>query len=338
VNKPTRERYNSFDEFWPEFVERMRLDHEKKTSGAIIKLLHRQAGFIPTEGQVNQIYLQLRELPNSNVLDFSIFVAAQTRKLPSRIVTAVAERVWMKYHSVAEFPDTDHPTWVDVRDWMSARFARAFAEKQDLAYVARAIFANLLRLRERDFYASSLLLFAAQIGGRTRRKSDSGENEIETALAELLSKKQPSRKQAVLIARSVQSMRDTVDMAVDQRRQAMSKVESLQQEIFKLQSEIREKKDQLKEQSESIETLRTQLSVAQDELRTAQGQVTGTEEHWSVVSKQQLAGVVSKLRNEIEHETKEIILSLDRGTPNTDMALQRSRRIEKILEKSKSTL
>jgi hypothetical protein len=66
--------------------------------------------------------------------------------------------------------------------------------------------------------------------------------------------------------------------------------------------------------------------------------VTGTEEHWSVVSKQQLAGVVSKLRNEIEHETKEIILSLDRGTPNTDMALQRSRRIEKILEKSKSTL
>jgi len=335
VNKAVRGHYNSFDDFWPEFLAASNLAKEKKASGPVIKLLNRQSGFVPNEDQVRKLYQCIRELPNPESLEFSLLLTARTRRMPSRVVAALADHVFLSYKEVSAFPDIEAATWVDVREWIVARLSVAISEKQDVLAIGRAMFSSLLRLRDRDFYTNSLLLLSAQIEGK-QRKRDSEQNEIEAVLGELLTRHKLNRKQLALIGRASRAMRNAVDSATDQRRQAMARADALQQDIAKLQAELKEKKTEIDECCKMITTLKNGLSAAQEDLANAQGRVAGTEEHWSVIAKQQLAGAVSKLQDEIGHETREIVLCLDRATPNGDMALQRARRIEKILEKANS--
>jgi hypothetical protein len=337
VNKAAQGRYNGFDEFWPDFLAAISLAKSNKTTGAITKLLNRQAGFVPNEAQAKQVYQCIRELPNSDALQFALFVLARTKPLPSRVVSALGDQIWSDYKHVAAFPDIEQPTWVDVREWISGRISKAIAERQDVLRVGRSMFAFLLRMRERDFYPNALLLLADQIGGNKRKKGESAQNEIEVIVAELLARPKLNRKQVALIGRSGRTMRDVLEAAIAQRRQDTARLESHQQEMVRLQAQLKEKGIEVDERTEALTALRAQLSAAQEDVAAAQGRVAGTEEHWSVISKQQLAGTVSKLRGEIEHETKEIVLCLDRAAPNTDMALQRARRIEKILQKANST-
>lgn len=337
MNKAAQDHYNSFDDFWSSLLAAAEVAKQKKTAAPILKLLNRQAGFVPNEAQVKQMHQAIHELPHSDALQFSIFVLAKTRRLPSRVMSALADHIWIGYKEISEFPDIDHPTWVDVREWLTSRLSRVFSEKQDSFAVARSIFASLIPMRERDFYVNALLLFADILGERTNSKRLSEQNELEGVLAELLRKPKVSRGNVALVGRSGRVMREAVDAALDQRRQATAKSDLLQQEITRLHIELQHKTAEVKEQNEALAALKSRLAAAEKELEAAHGRVVGTEEHWNVVSKQQLAGVLSRLRGEIEHETKEILFSLDRTKPNTEMAIQRVRRIEKILQKADNT-
>jgi hypothetical protein len=337
VNKTHQDRYNSFDEFWPRFLAAIDLARSKKKFSHLLKILTRQAGFVLNEGQAQQMQERIRGVPNADGLEFSIVVLARTRHSPSRVVSALAEQTWPVYRQRAAFPDIEAPTWIDIRDWLKDRLSKATAEKEDTADVGRSIFASLLRVRDREFYLNALLLFADLLAGKGRKNAFSEQSELEAVFAELLARPKLNRRQVGLIGKSGRSMRDAVDLALDQRRQAISKTDTLQDEIARLRTEMQLKAEESEEQARALATLQANLTSAHQELAAAHGRIAGTEEHWNVVSKQQLAGVLSKLKREIEHEMKEILFSLDRALPNTEMAIQRVRRVQRILEKADGT-
>jgi hypothetical protein len=334
VNKASNGRYNTFEDFWPDFIVAMNVAREKKTPGPVSRLLTRQAGFVPSEDQVKRVYQQITELPNSDALEFSFFVRARAKRPASRIVTGLADLLWIKYRNIAGFPDIEHPTWVDIQEWIPTRVSRAISDKHDLMPVGRAIFASLLRYRDRDFYTGALLLFADQLAGATRKQSEPRQNEIETLLAELLVKPKLNRKQAAAIRLSGRAMQDEMQAAIDQRRQAVVRTEFLEREIENQKSVLQSKDQQLRDHAAAVESLKEGLAAANKELSATQGRVTGTEEHWAVVLKQKLSGLVAKLKSDIQHETQEIVLCLDRSSPNIAMALERARQIDKILEQA----
>jgi hypothetical protein len=101
VNKAAPERYNSFDEFWPGFLAAAEIAKSKKKTGQVLSLLNRQAGFVPNESQVTQLHQNLRELPNSETLQFAIFLQAKTRRSSSRVISALADRIWPGYKRLA---------------------------------------------------------------------------------------------------------------------------------------------------------------------------------------------------------------------------------------------
>jgi hypothetical protein len=82
------------------------------------------------------------------------------------------------------------------------------------------------------------------------------------------------------------------------------------------------------EMTRTIEQLRAEIAGERSK-------VLETEKHWRVILNQQLAGLAADLKSKLRHETQEIELCLNRSTPNTEMALQRIRRIEQILQEVK---
>jgi hypothetical protein len=255
----------------------MRVAGEKKAPGPVSRLLTRQAGFVPSEDQVKQVYQQITELPNSDALEFSFFVRARAKRPASRILTGLADLLWIKYRNIAGFPDIEHPTWVDIQEWIPTRVSRAISDKHDLMPVGRAIFATLLPFRDRDFYTGALLLFADQLAGATRKQSEPRQNEIETLLAELLVKPKPNRKQAAVISLSGRAMRDEMQAAIDQRRQAVVRTEFLEREIQNQKSVLQNKYQQLRDHAATVESLKEGLAAANKELSAIQGRVTGNE-------------------------------------------------------------
>ena len=337
MKNQTKSRYNSFDEFWPDFNAAMKAAIEKKKPAGVGTLLGRQAGFVPHPDQVRQVYQTVVQLPNSDSLEFSILVMARTRRLPSRIITGLADEIWGKYRAVAEFPDTEHPTWIDVRDWICGRISRAMSAGQELALVGRAMFAALLSVRERDFYTNAVLLLADELAGASGKKSELDRNEIEAIVSELLTKRIPSRKELCLVGRTGKAMRSEMQASIEQRRQALGRAEALQSEITNLKTESASKDQQIRDHAAAIEAIRAELASVTEKLALAQEQITATEEHWNLVLKQKLSGLVAKLRSDIQHETREIAMCLDRNSPNVTMALERARQIDKILEEVNST-
>ena len=59
---------------------------------------------------------------------------------------------------------------------------------------------GLLRLRDRDFYSSSLLLLADQLAGVSPKVVEPEKNQIEALLTELLSRPKLNRKAAEFLA------------------------------------------------------------------------------------------------------------------------------------------
>ena len=311
----------------------MNLAHDKKTFAPVGKLLRRQAGFIPNSDQVRQVHQQLMELPDAGSLEFAIYVTARTVRLPSRIVTGLSDEIWKKYRDVSQFPDIEYLTWPDVRNWLVDRFSKADRDQKSSSTFARSMLGSLLRLRDRDFYASSLLLLADQLAGASRKMVDPETNQIEVLLTELLSRPKLNRKAAAILSRCGKAMRTGMDVALDQQRQATARAESLKREVEVRQSECDVKDEQLREQSTVIDSLKAELISANDKISVARDQLAGTEEHWNVILKQKLSGLIAKLRSDIGHETREIVLCLDRSSPNSAMALERARQIDTILER-----
>ena len=318
-------------------MKTMTLAHDKKKSAPVGRLLRRQAGFIPNSDQVRQVHQQLMELPDAASLEFAIYATARTVRLPSRIVTGLADEIWNKYRNVSQFPDSEYLTWPDVRNWLVDRFSRADRDQKSSSTFARSMLGGLLRLRDRDFYSSSLLLLADQLAGVSPKVVEPEKNQIEALLTELLSRPKLNRKAAEILSRCGKAMRTEMDVALDQQRQATARAESLKREAAVRQSECDSKDEQLRDQATVIDSLKAELISANDKIAFANDQISGTEEHWNVILKQKLSGLIAKLRSDIGHETREIVLCLDRGSPNSAMALERARQIETILERVNTT-
>ena len=337
MSKHSKSSYDSFDEFWPDFTAAMKVAIDKKKPAVVGALLRRQSGFIPNKDQVQRVYEQLLLLPHSGSFQFAMFLTARTGRSPSRMLTGLGDELWTQYLKIADFPDTEHPTWIDVRDWILARVSRARSAKHELIAVGRSMFAMLMRVRDRDFYTNALVLLTHELAGGNRKKMEAERNEIEGVVSELLLKRTPNRKDLELLSRCGKAMHSEMQVVQEQRRQAVGHAEALHIEITNLKTELESKDEQLKECAALIESLRGDLKSATEKLSLAQEQIVATDQHWNVVLRQKLSGLLAKLRSDIQHETQEITLCLDRSSPNTTMALDRVRQIDKIIDQVNNT-
>jgi hypothetical protein len=103
-------------------------------------------------------------------------------------------------------------------------------------------------------------------------------------------------------------------------------IDGLRRNVSSLEAEVARSRTDSEEKAARIEELQQSLAEAAERYELL-------DRHWRGVSEQQLAKQSGSFRGKISHEVEEAILSLDREDPNTDMALDRVRRIREILER-----
>jgi hypothetical protein len=103
-------------------------------------------------------------------------------------------------------------------------------------------------------------------------------------------------------------------------------IDGLRRKVLSLEADVARSRTDAEEKAARIEELQQSLAEAGERYELL-------DRHWRGVSEQQLAKQSGSFRGKVSHEVEEAILSLDREDPNTDMALDRVRRIKEILER-----
>lgn len=103
-------------------------------------------------------------------------------------------------------------------------------------------------------------------------------------------------------------------------------IEVLHKQVAGLEGDLAETRTETEKKAARIAELEESIAEAAERYNLL-------DRHWRGVSEQQLAKQSGNFREKVRHELQEALLSLDREGPNVEMALERLRRIEEIVER-----
>lgn len=123
--------------------------------------------------------------------------------------------------------------------------------------------------------------------------------------------------------------RQMLDRELNLERQIRSQqdsIEALRNQVSGLGGELAEVRTEAEKKAARVAELEQSLAEAGERYNLL-------DRHWRGVSEQQLAKQSGSFREKVRHEVQEALLALDREGPNVEMALERLRRIEEIVER-----
>jgi hypothetical protein len=326
-------RFDSFELFRRELESSLQLALEKRKPAILLSLLKQTTGFVPSDEQVSAILDQLRALPQSDMIYFSVFTSARVAGNPSRFIGAVADRIGRDYASLVKFkPDAQPKTWPDVRDWINALplGSKKPDERAGSVALVRAAFATLLQFQTREFFNPALLLLVERFVA-SKRRPRSSPVPLGATVTQLLGKPAPNAARLKLLLQCGNAFQDELSDAFEVRRQGALRAEALERQLSGCQDQLADAAATLNEHANQTTLLKSKLEQTETQLTSERQKVANTEKHWEVQLDQKLAGLSSKISVQLSHEIQEIELCLNRNSPNTEMALQRLRRIGQIL-------
>jgi hypothetical protein len=325
--------FSSFDEFHMELENQIQLAVEKKKNNIVVDLLKRSTGFVPTADQANLLRERLQAAPDPGGIEFAVSLSARLKRNPNRVTSALAEVKTRSYADRTRFQPGTINTWQEIRDWLNSLSFTNSQGQLDIE-TARAAFILLLQFREKDYGNRSFLHLLDRMTG-LNKVSDGKSGVLPSVIGEVLQRRVPNKPQLKLVLRCGEALQAELQEALDSRRQYALRLQSLEEERSRLQASLSEVTADRDESAREVEKLTKDVEQLRADLKAEQSKAADTEKHWSVILEQRLAGLAADLKTKLRHETQEIELCLDRTTPNAEMALQRVRRIEQILQEVK---
>ncbi len=108
-------------------------------------------------------------------------------------------------------------------------------------------------------------------------------------------------------------------------------VKQLTERVVRREAELSETDTALSAARSRIDELERALAEKDRLVSEAERRCESLDDHWKEVNQQQLARQAHAVKSDLDHELAEVRLSLDRQNPNVGMALERVRRMERIV-------
>jgi hypothetical protein len=108
-------------------------------------------------------------------------------------------------------------------------------------------------------------------------------------------------------------------------------LKQLTERVVRRDAELSERDNALAAARSRIDELERAIAEKDRLLSDAERRCESLDDHWTEVNQQQLARQAHAVKSDLDHELREVRLSLDRQNPNVGMALERVRRMERIV-------
>jgi len=159
---------------------------------------------------------------------------------------------------------------------------------------------------------------------------------LSRAVSNALSAPSISRQRWELLFAGIVPLEHQFAVLLNRELELIRRVRSQDAEVESLRSERVNLVNRIASEEAAKHAAQDDVSRLQQTLNEANEKYQLLDQHWRAVSDQSLKKQSGSFRERIGHEVQEVLLSLERQTPNVSMALLRLKRIDEIVSNSGS--
>jgi hypothetical protein len=336
----------SFEDFYESLTRLIAKAIETRKMGSILPFLKQKVGFALNESQIWAVLEQIGRLPNPDIIEFFIVLEYRLNRSPSRSILAIGSEISRQYFQRTHFSElianarSQSPSLPQIESWIRRSMAGYGREinqyPRPIASVHKEIFGCLLtQIDSPNFVASVMSLLEIYLGIAGQYQSDEKKSvrNFANSIAALLKQGKSAKSRIALMIETRQILAAELQQVRRFLRNVEEKSFDLEETSKQQSAELNEKQKQLESAEGTIAELQKRIKEQEDELELANTRAAAIENHFNEIHRQEVNGMIFKLRQQIDNELNEIRYCLEGNNPNVSMALGR---ITRLLETAKN--
>jgi len=246
------------------------------------------------------------------------------------------------YFSLLEAAGPNGIGWEDLAQWLAAALRtpsdQSGKRKAPSAEALRLVLTAILPDFPREHFVDSALEMIRRASPYPDPRPTKGTvrpydvlRDFGQAVVALLKREQLSHRNLKLALSLITPLENSRRKAIEHLSTARYERESSKREAAALKDRVATLESQVNQLERARAELTAQVESVRKELTEERLRYEELDRHWSEVSRGERAQALFEVKRNLEHETTEILLSLEREAPNVPMAIDRVRNIQEIL-------
>jgi len=318
-----------------------------KINKAILSKLRYKIEFAVTPEHIQEMFRIINAAPYISSLHFSIVADAKSGRRTNPIIEKAASslisdaREKMGYPVATDAHATNEMLSDKVIQWVETIMApQSWSGRgtEDIV-IARTALICLLSDKDKPFFIPAILKILSHCIKRPK-KSKAGiapPANPEVIIGGMMVAQFATNKPKAL---GIKNIIGATEALLGMRRQMGEQVSNIikerdntSDENMQLKSEVSDLKKLCNRQEKEISDLQIGLEKANSQASEEHRRYNALEAYWKETSEKERNAALSKIKASLEHEINEILLCLNRKSPNVSMAMDRINNIISLLEK-----